>query len=479
MGINNTLHPYLYFWICSLAVVPCLAVASDRPNIILINIDDLGWTDMSNNGSQYYETPNIDRLREKGIWMNEAYAGAANSAPSRACLLTGRYTPRHGIYTVGEPNRGDAGKRKLVAIPNRTSLEPGIRLLPEVLKDFGYQTCHIGKWHVTENPLLNGVDINIAGNHAGHPKSYFSPYYNEDLTDGPEGEYLMDRLGLEAVDYLRKVDKSKPFFLYYATYAVHTPLQAKADLIDKYRKKPSTSAHDNPVYAAMVENMDWNIGRVLDEVQALGIEENTFIVFTSDNGGVYGISRQWPLRAGKGSFYEGGIRIPMVIYQKGKYEKREICNIPVMQLDLFPTFLEIAGVRQSDLLLDGVSLLPLLAGNETGFKGRPLFWHFPAYLEGNEKETVETGNDGFRTRPVSVIRVDDWKLIENYETGNVELYNVWTDVSEKENLALLNKDKRDELFDWLQVWKQKVEAPIPTMLNPEYECSFFETKFAE
>ena len=180
------------------------------------------------------------------------------------------------------------------------------------------------------------------------------------------------------------------------------------------------------------------------------------------------VSCQWPLRAGKGSFYEGGIRIPMIIYQKGKYEKREICNIPVMQLDLFPTFLEIAGVRQSDLLLDGVSLLPLLAGNETDFKGRPLFWHFPAYLEGNEKETVETGNDGFRTRPVSVIRMGDWKLIENYETGNVELYNIRTDVSEKEDLALHNKDKRDELFDWLQIWKQKVEAPIPTMLNPEY-----------
>ena len=176
--------------------------------------------------------------------------------------------------------------------PNRTALEPGVRLLPEVLKKAGYQTCHIGKWHVTENPLLNGMDINIAGSHIGHPKSYFSPYRNRNLENGPEGEYLMDRLASEAIDYLRKVDKNKPFFLYYATYAVHTPLQAKADLIEKYRNKPSTSAHDNPVYAAVVEDMDRNVGRVLDEVLALGIEENTFIVFTSDNGGVYGISRQ-------------------------------------------------------------------------------------------------------------------------------------------------------------------------------------------
>lgn len=439
-----------------------------KPNIIMINIDDLGWTDMSNNGSRYYETPNIDRLREKGIWINEAYAGAANSAPSRACLLTGMYTPRHGVYTVGEPNRGDAGKRKLIAIPNRTALEPGVRLLPEVLRKAGYQTCHIGKWHVTENPLQNGMDINIAGNHIGHPKSYFSPYRNRNLENGPEGEYLMDRLGSEAVRYLRNVDKNKPFFLYYATYAVHTPLQAKADLIEKYRNKPSTSAHDNPVYAAMVEDMDRNVGRVLDEVRALGIEENTFIVFTSDNGGVYGVSRQWPLRAGKGSFYEGGIRIPMIIYQKGKFEKREICNIPVIQLDLFPTCLEIAGVRQADVLLDGTSLLPLLEGNETSLDGRPLFWHFPAYLEGNEKETVETGHNGFRTRPVSVIRMGDWKLIENYETEDAELYNIRMDVSEKENRALEDKEKRDELFGMLQKWKQKVKAPIPTELNPEY-----------
>ena len=159
----------------------------------------------------------------------------------------------------------------------------------------------------------------------------------------------MDRLGTEAVEFLRKVDKSRPFFLYYATYAVHTPLQAKDSLIEKYENKTPTSAHDNPVYAAMVENMDYNVGRVLDEIEALGLGENTLIVFTSDNGGVYGISRQWPLRAGKGSFYEGGIRIPMIVYQKGRLEKRSIDDIPVMQIDLFPTFLEIAGIEDSSL----------------------------------------------------------------------------------------------------------------------------------
>ena len=454
----------------SLSCCPFAGYAQlQRPNIVLINIDDFGWADMSSNGSGYYETPNIDRLREKGIWIDEAYAGAANSAPSRACLLTGMYTPRHGIYTVGEPNRGDERKRKLIAVPNRRSLEAGIRVLPEILKEAGYRTCHIGKWHVTDDPSRNGIDFNIAGNHAGHPESYFSPYRNQNLPDGPKGEYLMDRLGTEAVEFLRKVDKSRPFFLYYATYAVHTPLQAKDSLIEKYENKTPTSAHDNPVYAAMVENMDYNVGRVLDEIEALGLGENTLIVFTSDNGGVYGISRQWPLRAGKGSFYEGGIRIPMIVYQKGRLEKRSIDDIPVMQIDLFPTFLEIAGIEDSSLQLDGISLLPLLQGKQTDLSQRPLFWHFPAYLEGSAKETVETGCDGFRTRPVSFVRLGDWKLVEHYETGKVELYNIRTDISEKEDVASLNKSKRDELFGILQSWKQRVQAPVPTDLNPNYK----------
>lgn len=257
--------------------------AQERPNILLINIDDYGWADMSSNGSSYYETPHIDRLRAQGVWMEEAYAGAANSAPSRACLLTGMYTPRHGMYTVGEPNRGDASKRRWVAIPNRTSLEEGIQMLPRLLQEAGYETCHVGKWHVTADPLACGMDINIGGNHAGNPSTYFSPYANPNLPDGPTGEYLTDRLTQEAIRYLKERDADKPFFLYFATYAVHTPLEAPAELVEKYRKKASTEAHDNPVYAAMVENMDRNVGRLLDEIERLGLAERTLIIFTSDN----------------------------------------------------------------------------------------------------------------------------------------------------------------------------------------------------
>lgn len=449
--------------------LPGILVAQQAPNIILINIDDLGWTDISCNGSNYYETPNIDNLRKKGIWIDEAYAGASNSAPSRACMLTGMYAPRHGIYTVGEPNRGKASERKLIAIPNRQVLEPGIQILPEVLKDAGYQTCHIGKWHVTDNPEECGMDINIGGDHAGGTRSHFSPYMNKKLEDGPEGEYLMDRLGNEAVDYLREVDKSKPFFLYLATFAVHTPLQADSCLVAKYKKKPTVPGHDNPVYAAMVENMDYNVGKVLDELKKQGLEENTMIVFTSDNGGLYRVSCQWPLRAGKGSFYEGGIRIPMIFYQKGRFEDKEINHVPVSQIDLFPTFLDIAGIKRTDLILDGESLVPLLSGKHMAhYLNRPLYWHFPAYLEGNAKDTEQTGPH-FRTRPVSVIRLGDYKLIENYETGSLELYNVRKDISEKSDLIQQNTQKKIELYRLLSDWKQDIHAPIPIELNPEYK----------
>lgn len=213
-----------------------------QPNIILINIDDLGWADVGYNGSKYYETPNIDKLHRKGITFQYAYAGAANSAPSRACMLTGLNTPRHGVYTVSPATRGKAEDRKLIPCKNNTSVDESFCLLPEALHAAGYQTCHIGKWHITSDPLKDGMDVNIGGNEAGHPKRYFSPYKNRNLSDGPEGEYLMDRLATEAVRYINTVSRKRPFFLYYAPYAVHMPLQAKPELIEKYRNKPGTEA---------------------------------------------------------------------------------------------------------------------------------------------------------------------------------------------------------------------------------------------
>ncbi len=430
------------------------------PNIVLINIDDLGWTDMAFNGSRYYETPHIDQLYAKAFRFSNAYAAAANSAPSRACLMTGQYTPRHGVYTVHPPDRGRAEDRKLTVAPNNEMLPDTAYTLPMALKSAGYQTCHIGKWHLGKDPLQQGMDRNIGGNEAGQPRSYFSPYRNPNLSDGIEGEYLMDRLAREAINYLDTVDRSRPFFLYYATYAVHTPLQAKPELIKKYQNKKKTDAHNNPVYAAMIENMDTCIGQVLEAIENNGLAENTLIVFTSDNGGVYNISRQWPLRAGKGSFYEGGIRIPLLLYKKGKYEGGQTIHTPVSQIDLFPTFMKMAEADGKKLYLDGQSLLPLLEDPEktSCFTDRPLYWHFPAYLEGGHQESRDSI---FRTRPVSVIRKGEWKLIENYEDSTLELYNLKEDISEKNNVVEKYPTIKNQLYDLLTIWKKETRALLP------------------
>ncbi|HJH65812.1 MAG TPA: sulfatase [Bacteroides mediterraneensis] len=460
-----------YFLCCGLAftgLIPLHAQSHQLPNIVLINIDDLGWTDLSSNGSKYYETPHIDQLKKQGIWFQKAYAGASNSAPSRACMLTGMNTPRHGIYTVGNPDRGKKELRKLISYPNREELPEGIQILPQVLKRAGYQTFHVGKWHVTQDPCDCGIDVNIAGNHAGNPSTYFAPYQNKNLSDGPQGEFLTDRLGNEAARLIQKVNKSQPFFLYYATYAVHTPLQAPEELIEKYRRKQPTTAHSNPVYAALVEVMDRNVGKVLRAISESGQADNTIIIFTTDNGGVYDISKQWPLRAGKGSFYEGGIRVPLIIYQPHRFEHKKITETAVSQMDLFPTIMEWTGISDS-LQFDGKSLMPLLESeNDSAFKERPLYWHFPAYLEGGNVETVDMD---FRTRPVSVILKDDWKLIENYEDGRIELYHLKTDLGEKQDVSQNCPQKVKELKTLLDNWKKRTNAPCHFKKNPYYQPS--------
>ena len=429
-----------------------------RPNIILINIDDLGWSDLSYNGSDYYETPNIDKLHSQGVSFNSAYAAAANSAPSRASILSGLYSPRHGVYTVGSPFRGRDKDRNLIPADNNLLLPDTTITLPMAFKNEGYSTCHIGKWHVGEDPLKQGMDVNIGGSHLGHPKSYFAPYKNPDLKDGPKGECLTTRLGCEAASYIDTISSAKPFFLYYAPYSVHTPIQASDSLIEKYRAKKSTKAHNNPTYAAMIETMDNTVGMIMDALASRGILENTVIVFTSDNGGVYNISRQWPLRAGKGSFYEGGIRVPFIVYQKGLIEGYKIDDVSVSQLDLFPTFMDMADASFPKEL-DGISLLPLLTnGKSKTIKNRDLYWHFPAYLEGGN---IETKDAIFRSRPVSVIHHKNWKLIENYEDGTLELYNLDVDPSEKTDLSTKETKRVKSLYNRLNCWKKETKAALP------------------
>ncbi len=445
--------------LCS--IIPTQAHSKPQPNIILINIDDLGWADLSYNGSKYYETPNIDNLHKLGVSFQVAYAAAANSAPSRASMLSGLYAPRHGVYTVNPATRGDAKDRNLIPAKNNKHLPDSIVTLPMVLQKAGYNTCNVGKWHVGKDPLKQGMNTNIAGNSAGHPKSYFSPYKNPNLTDGPAGECLTTRLGYEAANYIDTVSSNRPFFLYYAPYAVHTPLQAKDSLVAKYKRKQATPEHNNPSYAAMIENVDAAIGGIIKAATNRDNFENTVVVLTSDNGGVFDISKQTPLRAGKGSFYEGGIREPLIIYQKNVFQGGVEYRTPVSQLDLFPTFIELANIDYEGML-DGISLVKLLEnGRDKALANRALYWHFPAYLEGGNEQTKDPI---FRSRPVSVITHKGWKLIENYEDGTLELYHLTEDTSELSDIAQENPKKTAQLYKMLVEWKKLTRAALPTRM---------------
>jgi len=441
-----------------------------KPNIILIVVDDLGWADLGCYGSTFYETPNIDKLAMDGIRFTDAYAAAANCAPSRACYISGQYTPRHGIYTVNSSERGDSRTRKLIPVKNKTFLANENVTIAEVLKSAGYNTISIGKWHLGKDPIEQGFDINIAGDQRGHPKSYFSPYYNKNLSDGADGEHLPDRLTDEAIKFIRD-NKTQPFFLYLPYYSVHTPLQARSDLITKYSNKDMSGHQNNATYAGMIESVDANVGRLVQVLSDLSLEENTLVIFTSDNGGVAHISSQFPLRGGKGSYYEGGIRVPLITKWIGKIKPGQVCHTPVSGIDFFPTFLEIAGIPVPDnKVFDGISLMPLF--KEPGIKKeRNLYWHFPVYLENNRAQ-MGYRDPVFRTRPGSAMRSGDWKLHEYFEDNAIELYNLEEDPGEMNNLVDVFPEKAEVLRQVLHRWRDKVGAPIPTRLNPEYDSQY-------
>ena len=300
------------------------------------------------------------------------------------------------------------------------------------------------------------------------PRTYFSPYQMSALEDGPEDEYLTDRLTDEALKFLEE-NRTRPFFLYLTHYAVHTPIEAKTDIARKYLRKKPDGDQGNPVYAAMVESMDESAGRVVKKLDELGLTEKTVVVFFSDNGGHGPVTSMDPLRGSKGMLYEGGIRVPMAVRWPGKVEPGSRSSVPVIGVNFFPTFLEIAGVEKSpDQVLDGESIVNLLQG-EMSLKRESLFWHFPAYLEGGRKG----GRDAyFRARPTSVIRKGDWKLIEYFEDGDLELFNLSEDIGETRNLADENPAKREELHSTLVAWRKTVQAPVPTEPNPDYDPNF-------
>jgi len=436
----------------------------DRPNILLIIIDDLGWKDVGFMGSKFYETPVIDKLAEGGVIFTQAYASASNCAPSRACMMSGQWTPRHGIYTVGSSERGSSSERKLIPVQNNTILADSCYTLAEALHDAGYVTCHAGKWHLGIDPCSQGFDVNIGGSEAGNPGSYYPPYGNVNLEAPAEGYYLTNLIMDKVLEFVENTD-NHPFFLYYSPYAVHTPINPVKSLIPKYKNKEEWNGQKNIEYATMIENLDTQLGRLLDLLEEKGKLSKTIIIFSSDNGGVYRITKQWPLRAGKGSYYEGGIREPMFIYWEGKVREETKNETPVSNLDFYPTILELAGINIPEgKILDGKSLVPLITGSGS-LSERPLFWHFPVYIEGGNMETQDSI---FRTRPGSVIRYGDWKLIEYFENGDLELYNLVEDTGEQINLAGKESIKLNELHEILNGWRKTLNAPVPTKYNPEY-----------
>lgn len=455
----------------TLAVGP--ASAAERPNIVLFFIDDLGWKDVGFMGSEYYETPHIDRLAAESMVFTSAYSCGPNCAPSRASLMSGQYTPRHGIYTVGNPDRGEARLRKLIPTPNKTVLDDRVVTIAEALQSAGYATATMGKWHLGKDPTTQGFDINIAGREWGSPSGggYHSPFKYPNCVQETPGEYLTDRLGAEAVRFIEDTDSQTPFFLYLTHYAVHTPIQAKEDLTARYEEKTPTNAHNNPKYAAMIESTDDSIGAVLKALDDKGVADNSIVLFYSDNGGHGGVTSMIPLQGSKGMLYEGGVRVPLTVKWPGVVEPDSRCDVPVIGVDLYPTFLEMTGTTPpADTTLDGESLVPLL--QQSGeLQREAIYWHFPAYLQGYTER-----HGAFRTTPAGSIRKGDYKLIEFFEDGKLELYNLADDIGEEHNLADELPDTVTQLHKQMIAWRTQLGAPVPSDPNPQYDPDAAKTK---
>jgi len=442
--------------------------AGERPNVLFVFLDDFGWRDAGFMGSDFYETPHLDRLAAQGMVFTDAYANASNCAPSRACLLSGQYTPRHEIYNVGTGLRGDPRFSRLKHIAGTQTLRTDIRTWADVIRDAGYATGTIGKWHLSHDPLAYGFDFNFAGSHSGSPpRGYFPPHPGAPgLADAPAEEYLTDRLNDEAIGFIRR-HRDRPWLLYLTHFAVHTPLEAKPDLLAKYQKKPPGELHSSVVMAAMIESVDEGIGRIVGELERLHLSERTVIVFTSDNGGYGPATSMSPLKGYKGTYYEGGIRAPFFVKWPGVVPAGSRCEVPIIHVDLFPTLCEITGATLPDQPLDGVSLLPLLT-KSGDLPPRALFWHFPAYLQGYSRNDQQR-DPIFRSRPCGVVRDGDWKLLEDFETGELELYNLRRDIGESDNLVNTDPGKAKEMHKRLVAWRRATGAPVPTVPNPRFD----------
>lgn len=460
----------------------------NRPNFIFILIDDLGWTDLGCYGSSFYETPSLDGLAREGVRFTDAYASCPVSSPTRASIMTGKYpaTVRITNFIAGQ------AKGRLLSAPYLHYLPLKEKTIAGALRDSGFATWHVGKWHLGGEeywPQHHGFEVNVGGWSAGMPKSYFSPYHNPMLEDGPEGEYLTDRLTDEAIRLVRKHnegEKGRPFLLNLWYYMVHIPIQGKPDYVEKYREKARALGLDgkdpfecgehfpcehkkeervrrrlfqsDPGYAAMVQSLDENVGRLLSALEEEGLAEDTVVIFTSDNGGLSTAegspTSNAPLSEGKGWMYEGGTREPLIVKWPGVTRPGTLSSVPVTSTDFYPTMLEIAGLApMPEQHVDGTSIVGLLKGGG-GLDRDAIFWHYPHY-----------SNQG--GTPGCSVRCGDCKLIEFFEDRHVELYKLRDDVGEEHDLAAEEPEMAERLRGTLHEWLDRVEAKIPEP-NPDY-----------
>ncbi len=461
----------------SLFLLSC-SEEQNKPNFVFILVDDLGWADVQfNNPNSFYETPNLNKLAESGIIFTNGYAANPVCSPSRAALMTGKH-PNNVNITDWIPGK-DPKNRKLLGPQDANELALDEITLAEKLKEKGYKTCFVGKWHLGGEGFLpkdQGFDINLGGWHWGAPKKgYFAPYKNPRLAEGPKGEYLTDRLTNESIRFITENKGHQPFLLYLSYYTVHTPIHQAPNHIEHYiekRKKLGLDSiphkkegngytkliQENASFASMVTAMDYNVGKLLAALKNQGLAENTWVIFTSDNGGLSTLTRRnaptcnLPLRAGKGWCYEGGIRVPLVISGPGLIKKGTKVNDIAVGMDFYPTILELAGVESNDV--DGTSLLPILKTG-SNLERDEMFWHYPHY-------------HGSAWTPGAAIRSAEWKLITFYEDNRFELYNLKEDQGETSDLSAQNPEKLEEMKLKLKKWYKKTNARFP-IENPDFE----------
>ncbi|GDY10699.1 aryl-sulfate sulfohydrolase [Planctomycetia bacterium] len=463
--------------LCLLAMPSTWAADAERPpNFVVILMDDMGWRDVGFMGNSFVETPHIDALAHRGLIFTQAYASAPNCAPTRACLMSGQYTPRHGIYTVVDPRQPVGSPRhKLTAAESKSELDTNIVTIAEALQsgrharqsvgdatsrgptsprsgDRGYATGFFGMWN-----LGRGRTGPVTPGGQGFQKVVFPETikFGKDEYFDDDGNYLSDRLTDEVLSFVND-NRERPFFVYLADHAVHAPYNPKKDLLKKYEAKAAknNSRRDDPAYAATIEAVDHNVGRIVESLVKLKLTDNTYVVFTSDNGGTDRYTA--PLKGGKGQLYEGGIRVPLAITGPGIKQPGSKTDVPVASIDLYPTLLELAGApAPSGQLQDGLSMVPLLKGEQT-LKRERLFWHFPCYVG--------------KSTPASALREGEFKLIEYFEDGgHHELYNLTSDPGEERNLAKSMPDKAAVLLKTLRAWQSETGALKPSGPNPNYD----------